>query len=117
RLARVRETFGVPPMPWDAIRVLERYELLYEAGLIVEHYADKGESPPDDLGTGTPLAYDHRRIAASALGRLRGKLTYRPVVFELLPETFTLTQLQRSVEALVRSEDRRVGTGCRARGS
>jgi len=101
RLARVRETFGVPPMPWDAIRVLERYELLYEAGLIVEHYADKGESPPDDLGTGTPLAYDHRRIAASALGRLRGKLTYRPVVFELLPETFTLTQLQRSVEALV----------------
>ena len=101
RLARVRETFGVAPMPWDSIRVLERYELLYEAGLIAEHYADRGETAPDNLGTGTPLAYDHRRIAASALGRLRGKLTYRPVVFELLPETFTLTQLQRTVEALV----------------
>src|SRR5690554_2104878 len=100
RQARVRETFGVPPMPWDAVRVLERYELLYEAGLVVEHYADKGEPPPDDLGTGTPLAYDHRRIAASALGRLRGKLTYRPVVFELLPDTFTLSQLQGVVEAL-----------------
>ena len=101
RQARVREAFGVPPMPWDAIRVLERYELLYEAGLIAEHYADKDRVPPDGLGTGTPLAYDHRRIAASALARLRGKLTYRPVVFELLPETFTLTQLQRTVEALV----------------
>jgi len=101
REARVRETFGVTPMPWDSVRVLERYELLYEAGLIAEHYADKGEPLPDDLGTGTPLAYDHRRIAASALGRLRGKLTYRPVAFELLPETFTLTQLQRTVEALV----------------
>jgi len=101
RQARVRETFGVPPMPWDAIRVLERYELLYEAGLIAEHYADRGESVPEGLATGMPLAYDHRRIAASALGRLRGKLTYRPVVFELLPETFTLTQLQGTVEALV----------------
>ncbi len=43
---------------------------------------------------------DHRRIAATALGRLRGKLTYRPVVFELLPDRFTLLQLQQVVEAL-----------------
>ena len=41
-----------------------------------------------------------RRIAATALGRLRGKLTYRPVVFELVPEPFTLTQLQQIVESL-----------------
>jgi hypothetical protein len=46
------------------------------------------------------MALDHRRILATALGRLRGKLTYRPVVFELLPPTFTLWQLQRVVEAL-----------------
>jgi len=101
RRARVREAFGVAPMPWDAVRVLERYELLYEARLIAEHFADRGIALPDDLPAGMPLAYDHRRIAASALGRLRGKLTYRPVVFELLPETFTLTQLQRNVETLV----------------
>jgi hypothetical protein len=101
RHARVRETFGVEPMPWDAIRVLERYELLYEAGLIAEHHADRGEALREELGTGVPLAFDHRRIAASAFGRLRGKMTYRPVVFELLPEAFTLTQLQRTVEALV----------------
>ena len=43
---------------------------------------------------------DHRRILATAMGRLRGKLKYRPVVFELMPAEFTLLQLQRSVEAL-----------------
>ena len=46
------------------------------------------------------MALDHRRILATALGRLRGKLKYRPVVFELLPSAFTLLQLQRVVEAL-----------------
>jgi hypothetical protein len=46
------------------------------------------------------MALDHRRLAATALGRLRGKLKYRPLVFELLPDTFTLLRLQRLVEAL-----------------
>ena len=46
------------------------------------------------------MAFDHRRITAQALGRLRGKLGYRPVVFELLPTHFTLRHLQRVVEAL-----------------
>ena len=46
------------------------------------------------------MALDHRRILATALGRVRGKLKYRPVVFELLPPTFTLSRLQRVVEAL-----------------
>lgn len=101
RLGRVQVTFGVDDVPWDPIRVLERYELLYEAELVAEAFADRGSAPPDGLPTGLPLAYDHRRIAATALGRLRGKLTYRPVVFELVSETFTLTQLQRLVEALI----------------
>ena len=61
---------------------------------------DRGRRPGTGRGTGTELAFDHRRIVATALGRLRGKLKYRPVVFELLPETFTLLQLQRTVEAL-----------------
>jgi len=100
RRARFQVTFGAGPAPWDPIRVLERYELLYEAGLVHEGFVDRGDEPPTDLHTGLALAVDHRRIAASALGRLRGKLTYRPVVFELLPEQFTLTQLQRTVEVL-----------------
>ena len=49
---------------------------------------------------GTPMLYDHRRILATAIARLRGKLKYRPVVFELMPPSFTLLELQRTVEAL-----------------
>jgi len=92
---RVQLAFGPP---WDGIRVLERYELLYEAGLVDEYAVDRGEVP--GAGAGIPLRLDHRRIAAVALARLRGKLTYRPVVFELLPDRFTLLELQRTVEAL-----------------
>ncbi len=87
---------------WDGIRVLERYELMYEAGIVAEAVRDRSIAAdrPVVAATGVPMAGDHRRIAATALGRLRGKLTYRPVVFELLPDTFTLTTLQRTVEAL-----------------
>jgi hypothetical protein len=46
------------------------------------------------------MAFDHRRILATALGRLRGKLKYRPVVFELLPPEFTLLDLQKTVESI-----------------
>ncbi len=49
---------------------------------------------------GEPMMSDHRRILATGLGRLRGKLKYRPVAFELTPPEFTLSQLQRTVEAI-----------------
>ncbi len=99
RRHRVHANFG-DRRAWDPIRVLERYELLYETGLVPEFERDRGRRPGDGRAHGTELAFDHRRIVATALGRLRGKLKYRPVVFELLPETFTLLQLQRTVEAL-----------------
>jgi hypothetical protein len=100
RRERVAITFGLGGASWDGEKVLERYELLYEAGLLAEstktpHSGSAGPSLP-----GRPMALDHRRMAATALGRLRGKIRYRPVVFELLPPTFTLFQLQRVVEAL-----------------
>jgi len=94
RRARRHIEFGVD-VAWDPIRVLERYELLYEAGLVEE--ASGSESPR----LGMALAGDHRRIVATALGRLRGKLTYRPVIFEVMPDVFTLTHLQTTVEAIV----------------
>ena len=92
--------------------MLERYELLYEAGLVAEAARDLGRRrrarcfaiarglAPDGLATGAEMAVDHRRILATAIGRLRGKIKYRPVVFELMPPAFTLLQLQRTVEAL-----------------
>lgn len=100
RAGRVRITFGLEGAPWDPIRVLERFELLYEANLVGEAFRDRGEQQTPNLSTGRELAFDHRRVAATGLGRLRGKLTYRPVIFEVMPESFTLTQLQRTVEAL-----------------
>jgi hypothetical protein len=89
---------------WDEERVLERYELLYEAGLLEEFYRDSGSEKAtrgaDTVRVGTPMMFDHRRILATAIARLRGKLKYRPVVFELMAPTFTLLELQRAVEAL-----------------
>jgi hypothetical protein len=103
RRDRVRLAFGVGDVPWDEERVLERFELLYEAGLVEEARRD---GRPAALGRkrlpslGFAMRHDHRRILATAISRLRGKLKYRPVVFELMPETFTLTGLQRTVEAI-----------------
>lgn len=124
--------FGFGAVPWDPVRTLERYELLYEAGLAPEAARDRrdraraaasaailhgsgsgcgsgGGSGPgpaseaDELpvaATGAAMALDDRRMLATALGRLRGKLAWRPVVFDLLPSEFTLFALQRVVEAL-----------------
>jgi len=96
RWERSQIIFGLEGSAWDLERVLERYEMLWEIGFVAEGGAPAG----DEEVRGVPLALDHRRIAAQALGRLRGKIRYRPVVFELLPETFTLTGLRRVVEAL-----------------
>ncbi len=103
RRERVDIAFGLGGAPWDAERVLDRYELLYEAGLVGEARRDRPEEielGSEDPRLGRVMGFDHRRIVATALSRLRGKIKYRPVVFELLPDTFTLLQLQRIVEAL-----------------
>lgn len=105
RRERVDTTFGMNGATWDNERVLERYELLYEAGLIAETVADgRGRADASLVQahtlTGAALIKDHRRIMATAMGRLRGKIKYRPVIFELMPPNFTLYQLQRAAEAL-----------------
>ena len=105
-MARVRLLFALDASPWNEERVLDRYELLYEAGLAPEAARDRarasGGEPaePAAIGLGAPMISDHRRILATGLGRLRGKLKYRPVIFELMPEAFTLSALQRTVEAI-----------------
>ncbi len=105
RKERVAIAFGLDGAEWDGEKVLERYELLYEAGLVCEamREVDPGTQPPRERARhelGRCMVLDHRRMLATALGRLRGKIKYRPVVFELLAPTFTLLQLQRVVEAL-----------------
>lgn len=100
RRTRSDRLFALNGAAWNDERVLERYELLYEAGLVVEAARDRGDGAPPVDGLGEAMASDHRRILATALGRLRGKLRYRPVAFELTPELFTLSELQGVVEAV-----------------
>lgn len=103
RRERLRLCFGVGGSPWDEEKVLDRYELLYEAGLVEEARRDgrsaalKRDRSP---ALGEAMRFDHRRILATAIARLRAKLKYRPVIFELMPDDFTLTELQRTVEAI-----------------
>ncbi|HWD56751.1 MAG TPA: hypothetical protein VG308_00615 [Stellaceae bacterium] len=100
REVRIQVAFGLDTASWNEELVLERYELLYEAGLVSEAARDRGLDVREANDVGVAMAVDHRRILATAVGRLRGKIKYRPVVFELMPPAFTLSQLQRTVEAL-----------------
>lgn len=50
------------------------------------------------------LAFDHAEILTEALERLRGKLGYQPIGFELLPKKFALSQLQRVYEVVLERE-------------
>ena len=90
------------PMPTPRVRAVFR----------VRHATSAATTPASSRGWSRSTRPSGRSsagttIAASALARLRGKLTYRPVVFELLPETFTLTQLQVTVaEAQVEEGER-----------
>ncbi len=48
-----------------------------------------------------PLAFDHQEIMQIAIDRLRAKVRYQPIGFELLPERFTLTELQQLYETIL----------------
>ena len=100
RWQRASMVFGLEDGAWNEELVLQRYELLYEAGLVAEAWRDATRPADMQLVAGLDMAHDHRRILATAMARLRAKIKYRPVVFELMPPDFTLLQLQQTVEAL-----------------
>ncbi len=87
---------------WVSEHVLLRYEMLYEAELIPEAPNYQPNRLPTNWSQmiGVPMYYDHRRVIATAISRLRAKIEYQPLIFGLMPDVFTLSQLQQSVEAL-----------------
>lgn len=98
---RVALTFGAAypsedGPAWNEDLALQRYELLYEAGLVPEAPSPVSSSSH----AGAAMLHDHRRILATAIARLRAKIKYHPVIFELMPERFTLLHLQRVFEAV-----------------
>lgn len=104
RRQRCAITFGLDGRAWQPDLTLQRYEVLYEAGLVPESpeagaAREPGEAAPA-LVAGDRMDGDHRRVLATGIARLRAKIQYRPVVFELMPPEFTLGQLQACVEAL-----------------
>lgn len=99
RHQRCATTFGLDGAGWQPDLVLQRYELMYEVGLVPESPAG-WRLTESGLAPGRRMLGDHRRVLATGLARLRAKIQYRPVVFELLPPQFTLRQLQDCVEAL-----------------
>lgn len=99
RRRRVGFTFSQDPEFWNEELVLQRYELLYETGRVPEALR-RLEDTQRSVVSGTAMPHDHRRILATAMARLRAKIRYHPVVFELMPERFTLWQLQQAFEAV-----------------
>lgn len=99
RGARIARCFGLDGADWHEDLTLDRYELLYEAGLVREAARD-GRPVHGEFAPGAILAADHRRILATAIGRLRARLRHRPIAFELMPESFTLLDLQRCIEGV-----------------
>ena len=104
RWQRAAVTFGLDEYEWNEELVLQRYELLFEACVVPEAWGEgDGESSASaaaSLLPGAAMSNDHRRILATGMARLRAKIKYRPVVFELMSEEFSLLQLQQTVEAL-----------------
>lgn len=102
RRQRARLYFGCDGGVWDEEKVLERYELLCEAGLAGEAQEPPGEPAgvrPPRLRH--PLQGDQTRVLARAVGEIRRAIKVQPLIFELMPEVFTLFELQKAVEAIL----------------
>lgn len=98
-------TFGeLDRDPRERIVTVAYYALVNLAGHAVQASTDARNAawfPVTELPT---LAFDHARIIETALERLRGKVRYQPLGFELLPERFTLRQLQHLYEIVLGRE-------------
>ena len=95
--------FGRGGHAWNEELAPERYALLEGAGLLAEARRDRWgrETPGATPALGRAMAFDHRRILADALGRVRGKIKYVPAILHALAaERFTLDELQRAVEGI-----------------
>ncbi len=104
RCQRLQIAFGCSGATWDEEKALERYELLSDAGLLGGLSA--GDGAAGVLSRSLPRLWHpmlghHTRVLASAIGELRRSIKRQPVVFELMPDLFTLFELQKTVEAIL----------------
>lgn len=102
-------TFGaIHRDPRERVITIAYYALVNLAGHAVQASTDARSAAWFAVNDVPKLAFDHRQILDVALERLRGKVRYQPIGFELLPEKFTLRQLQHFYEIILdRSLDKR----------
>lgn len=95
-------TFGdVDRDPRGRIVTVAYYALVNLHGYAVQGDTDARDAAWFAVEDMPDLAFDHERIVTMAHGRLRGKVRYEPIGFELLPPKFTLTQLQQLYEIVL----------------
>jgi 8-oxo-dGTP diphosphatase len=87
--------------PRDRVVSVAYYALINLVDRLIRAGTDAQEAVWVDLDRVPVLAFDHGQILEGAIARLRGKVRYEPIGFELLPQKFTLTQLQRLYEAIL----------------
>lgn len=98
-------TFGDPNRdPRTRVITVAYFALIPADGLRLEARSDAREAQWFSMYALPELAFDHTRILEYALTRLRNKLPYTNVAFRLLPEQFTLTELQRVYEIILHKE-------------
>lgn len=95
---------GVDRDPRERVISVAYYALVKPADHTTAASTDAADAQWFPVTEIPPLAFDHATILEAALKRLRGKLTYQPIGFELLPTKFTLTQLQNLYESVLGQE-------------
>ena len=95
-------TFGRPDRdPRERVITVAYYALIPSSRLTLQAASDAARVDWCDIDTLPPLAFDHEEIVQRALQRLRAKLDYSTLAFQFLPDTFTLSNLQRVYEIIL----------------
>lgn len=98
-------TFGEPKRdPRGRVVTVAYYSLINLAEHKIGADTDAQDVKWFPINSLPPLAFDHAEILQIAINRLRGKVRYQPIGFELLAEKFTLTQLQKLYETILDKE-------------
>jgi 8-oxo-dGTP diphosphatase len=87
--------------PRERVVTITYYGLVALAGQRLQASTDASNAAWFCISELPSLAFDHDKIVAAAVERLKGKVRYQPIGFELLPTRFTLSQLQHLYEAIL----------------
>lgn len=94
-------TYGDPGRQPDDHLISVVYFALLAANPPMNERIKRSQAAWHPVDEGPDLVWDHDEVLAYALRRLRYKLEYSAVGFELLPDTFTLSELQHTYELIL----------------